>query len=177
MASLVNIASGRRLVLLPQHVFGRACTSTTVLDYPGSSRLHASIRWTGERWELRDHSRNGTLLNGRRLPPKVVLVLTEGQLLTFGVGPTSAWQVQDVERPSPLLVPADRDEDGRWASDDPVELVRASLLTSAPDTTISVVQEADGRWQCTMDAGARVLRDGDLVSVGGRRWCFLSCAG
>src|SRR3989344_3929684 len=64
MAILKNRATQRKIHLRTLHVFGRGRSSDTLLENPDASQLHASIRWTGSTWELHDHSRNGTLLDG-----------------------------------------------------------------------------------------------------------------
>lgn len=44
--------------------------ANTLLSNADASQLHASIRWNGIAWEITDHNRNGTLLNGRRFGGK-----------------------------------------------------------------------------------------------------------
>src|SRR5690606_25654699 len=49
------------------------------------SAEHASLHWTGGRWELRDlGSRNGTWLGGQRLSPGERVPLVEGIVFSLG---------------------------------------------------------------------------------------------
>jgi hypothetical protein len=49
------------------------------------SRRHASIQHRGEEYFVQDEgSVNGTYLNGRRLPPRQEVKLTDGDMLEFG---------------------------------------------------------------------------------------------
>lgn len=156
------------MVLLAQHVLGRDRTCSTVLTDAEASRLHASILWTGHRWELRDISRNGTLVDGQRVPTNVAIVLGLGQRLSFGPDATSQWEVQDIAPPGPLLLPMDAGA--------PMALCRSNLLPSAEEATVSIVREAHGQWQCTTEQGSRLLQEGDELTFGGRRWRFFAAA-
>ncbi|OWQ48461.1 hypothetical protein CDL60_06130 [Roseateles noduli] len=169
VAILINQASGRRIALLTQHVFGRERSSTTVLDDAEASRLHASIRWNGLRWELHDHSRNGTMLDGRRVPSHGAVALSPGQAIAFGAGDSSTWRIHDLDRPGPMLLSLDGNE--------AISLSRSNLLPEAEAANVFIVQESDGVWQCISEDGTRALGDGDEVNVDGRRWRFHSGAG
>jgi pSer/pThr/pTyr-binding forkhead associated (FHA) protein len=169
VAILINSLSGRRIVLLAQHIFGRDRSSSTVIDDAQASRLHASIRWTGQGWELRDHSRNGTMLDGRRVPHHGAVALQPGQSVAFGLDAAASWLVHDLDRPGPMLLGLD--------GGDAISLARSNLLPDSDAATVSIVQENDGLWQCTSEAGMRALREGDELSIDGRRWRFHSGAG
>lgn len=169
MAVLINSASGRRVVLLAQHIFGRDRSSSTVIDDGEASRLHASIRWTGQGWELRDHSRNGTMLDGRRVPHHGAVALQPGQSVAFGADPAARWLVHDLDRPGPMLLGLDGGE--------AISLARSNLLPDSQAATVSIVQEHDGVWLCTSEAGMRALQEGDELRIDGRRWRFHSGAG
>ena len=71
MAILQEENSPHPLYLRNLHIFGREPSrSDTLLSNADASQLHASIRWKGIAWEITDHNRNGTLLNGRRFGGK-----------------------------------------------------------------------------------------------------------
>jgi hypothetical protein len=169
VAILIHSLSGRRIVLLPQHVFGRDRSASTVLDGEESSRLHASIRWTGQTWEVRDHSRNGTLVDGRRISPSGAVALKAGQTLAFGSDGSTTWTVQDLGRPGPVLL----DLDGQAS----IALSSANLLPDDEAAELSIVQDVDGAWQSSSAEGRQALRDGDELVIRGRRWRFYSGAG
>jgi len=62
VAILLNIATGEKVILTVQHVFGRHFdTSNTVLYDKHASRMHAIIFWEGERWRLKDVSTNAAM--------------------------------------------------------------------------------------------------------------------
>src|SRR5690349_15998165 len=66
-------------------LIGRSRTCTIRLDDPEVSGEHASLRWTGACWEIKDlHSRNGVHVDGRRLAPGVPAMLAAGSVLGFG---------------------------------------------------------------------------------------------
>jgi FHA domain len=169
LAILVETASGRRLVLLPQHVFGRDCRASTLINGPGTSRLHASIRWTGSTWAVIDHSRNGTTLDGNRIPYNTAVELRAGQTLVFGIQGAAEWQVQDLERPGPMLLSLEGQEG--------ISLPHSTLLLENGMASMSIVSQLNGIWICTSEDGSRTLQDGDEIVISGRRWCFYSGAG
>ncbi len=72
MAQLIERGSGRGGAIYPLGVepagIGRSGENAIVLAHERISRRHAQIEWDGERYLLRDlGSRNGTVLNGRRI--------------------------------------------------------------------------------------------------------------
>ena len=91
MGMLLNSETGDRVLLRGNHVFGRnALRSDTVLPDPEASLLHAVLRWREGQWFVTDHSRNGSLLDGRRLQPNEPAPLAAGQVLRFG--PMRSWK-------------------------------------------------------------------------------------
>ena len=167
VAILSNCASGRKIYLRAQHVFGRDRMADTLLESPDTSRLHASVHWTGSAWEIRDHSRNGTLVDGSRIPPGRIVRLKQGSVVAFGHGGI-AWRVEDLARPTTLLWPLD--------GGDAIPLARSNLLPEGPAAELSITQSVTGSWVCTSIHGSHDLEDGDEVRFGGRIWCFLSGA-
>src|SRR3989344_3895216 len=120
MAILKNRATQRKIHLRTLHVFGRGRSSDTLLENPDASQLHASIRWTGSTWELHDHSRNGTLLDGELLSHSGAFALRVGSTIGFGRDDGSGWVVEDLAAPANLLWPLGHDSA-------PVPLERSNL--------------------------------------------------
>ncbi|HLO95906.1 MAG TPA: FHA domain-containing protein, partial [Burkholderiaceae bacterium] len=126
------------------------------------------IHWTGRVWELRDLSRNGSLVDGRRVPVGCSVPLQLGSLLSFTHDSRCSWRVEDLAGPSPMLLPLD--------GGPPLVLAPAQVLPLGPRGALRVVQEEQGRWLCTGPQGIQPLEDGDELLFDDRRWCFVSGA-
>lgn len=77
---LITLAAGG-------HVIGRGGGSDTqtVIDDPRASKKHIELALTAGTWFLTDlASRNGTYLNGSRLPPRLRAPVTEGAVIRAG---------------------------------------------------------------------------------------------
>lgn len=169
MAILKNRATQRKIPVRTHHVFGRGRSSDTLLDHPDASQLHASLRWTGAAWELRDHSRNGTQLDGVALPRAEARVLRVGSTMAFGSGPDAVWVVEDLAPPGPVLWPLGHDSD-------PIALAPLNLLPQGQGAEVCVHRVDHGPWICTTPAGNWPLEDGDEVRFSNRAWCFIAAA-
>lgn len=78
---------GARFPLAAQTVVGREASATIPFAPEATwvSRRHASLRWSGERWLLRDlGSRNGSWVDGRQVEAGTEAPLTAGSQLAFG---------------------------------------------------------------------------------------------
>jgi hypothetical protein len=162
MGILINERSGQRVILRANHVFGRqGARCDTWLQDQEVSRLHAVIRWSVGRWFVVDQSRNGSLLDGERLPAGQSVPLTPGQQLRFGPAETSAWRVADIGPPVNALVPVNHGLA-------PIALTRHNLLPSAADPELSVYEVESGQWIVDDAASSRPLGDGETVMLGGQ---------
>ena len=86
---------------------GRAQTSALCINERDVSAQHAILRFSVERWTLRDlGSRNGTFSNGERLKPGEELTLREADQIAFG-NLEQLWEVTDDEAPLAMAVPLD----------------------------------------------------------------------
>jgi hypothetical protein len=160
MGMLCNRESGARVLLRGYHVFGRhPARSDTVLQGAEASQLHAVLRWRDGRWQVMDHSRNGSLLDGRRLAPGQPVALAPGQVLRFGPGGQD-WVVQDVSAPGPALLPLD-------AALPPLPLRRLHLLPDAEAPQSCVYLDEAGAWMLEQQGELRALRDGDEFTAAG----------
>ena len=105
MAYLRNLHTNEKLYLLNHHIFGRHSGAVdTTIDQPEVSKIHASIKWSGQHWQLCDLSRNGTWLDKRRLPTAENIVLKTGQLISFANQSPHNWQVENLDSPCNLIV-------------------------------------------------------------------------
>ena len=144
---------------------GRAAGSTLRLAQSHVSLQHASLRWT-ERgtWELRDlQSKNGTFVNGQRIPAGLPLKLEVGAELTFGSS-VDRWEVDDVGPPRPMLLRMDVDADPIFLRDSLI------ALPSLEEPTVSLFRGENGQW--FIDSRDRVgpLSDGELINIGSEHW-------
>lgn len=169
MAILRNRATQRKIHLRTHHVFGRGRSSDTLLEHLDASQLHASVRWTGTHWELRDHSRNGTLLDGALVTNTQGPALRVGSVIGFGRGTSSEWLVEDLSAPSNLLWPI-----GHGST--PIPLGFSNLLPQGQDAELSIHCSQQGQWICTTPQGSWVLEDGDEVQFANQTWCFILAA-
>src|SRR6185369_7529735 len=70
MAVLTKHPEGTHSPVLSPHLVGRSRLADLRMNEPTVSGEHAVLRWTGREWELHDlGSRNGTIVDGRRLAP------------------------------------------------------------------------------------------------------------
>lgn len=164
MGVLKQIASGKTVVLAGHTVAGRAPSCIVRLYDHEASNDHASVFWTGERWEARDlGSTNGTFVDGARLQPKQNAPLKRGAVLRFG-SDAERWELFDDRGPVVVARSVDTGE---------VRAAEGGLL-ALPDPTnvvLCVVMDSEGRWFIEeADGSRRPVRDVEEVTVGGQTW-------
>ncbi|MBX2799918.1 MAG: FHA domain-containing protein [Myxococcales bacterium] len=156
MALWTELRTGRPLVLRMPHRFGRSRSNHTALEGPEVSGEHAIVRFR-EGWDLHDlASRNGTFVNGARLPRGARHRLVPGDRVGFG-RPEPEWEISSVAPPAPCAI----------ADDDVVEGEGELLaLPSLDDPQWVLRHDADAGW--VSEAGP--VTDGQRVDVAGRSW-------
>ncbi|VAW71541.1 hypothetical protein MNBD_GAMMA10-1600 [hydrothermal vent metagenome] len=165
MAIIENIKSGEKIVLCSHHVFGRQAINTdTRLIHPEISNIHASIRWNGEVWTLKDHSLNGTWLESERIRKNRDVALEVGQLIGFGSLENDIWRIQHLSRPvSTLVALDDQGED--------IILQQIHVLPDESDPQLSLYLLHSGQWVCEQGDKTFQPVSGDIISLAdGRRW-------
>ncbi|MCK6551558.1 FHA domain-containing protein [Myxococcota bacterium] len=142
---------------------GRASDSGLMIPRAFVSLEHATVRWSGDAWEVRDlGSRNGTFVDGKPITPGQAVVIDVGARLAFG-DPDEAWLVVEADPPAIL---AERD-DGAFVAGRDGLLVLPSV--DAPD--VSIYQDTDGRWRAERDDGTHTpIDDGARITAGGATW-------
>ncbi len=164
---LLNEATGERLVLRALHVFGRnAPRSDTYLSDPEVSLMHATVRWWDEKWVMTDHSRNGTFLDGRFLPKGQWVTMKLGQKFQFGSQSGSVWRIVDLSAPATSLIPIDSELEQ-------IVLKNCNLLPNSEAPELSIYQTVGDQWMLETPGEARVLEDGDTLSLGGHSYRLL----
>ena len=140
MATLYNEKKNEKVHLRSSHLFGRnPLKSDTLLSEREASQIHASIRWTGRLWEIADHSRNGTMLDGKRMPPNAKVALNVGQAIQFTPDANALWVVESLAPPASMLLPA---QQGAAV----VILENFQLLPDDVAPQASVYVSPTGRW-------------------------------
>lgn len=172
MAMLINLCSRKKIVVRASHTFGRHPYNVqTLLTCADTSQIHASIRWNLGHWEVIDHSRNGTELDGKRLPCNHWTALKPNSLIRFAKSEQSRWQVLNLDPPGTLLF-CDQGEEAPKIM--PLD-ARHHLLPDevAPVMAISIT-DSDG-WVLDRGEQRRCLKDGDRIELSGKTWEFV-CA-
>lgn len=162
MATLRSQSGERYFVLGSHSTVGRALNCDLVLEAQYVSSTHATLRWTGSRWELRDlHSRNGTWLDGRQLQPGEASVLAPRSQLAFG-SLEMIWTVDDLEPPLARAESVEGD----------VVYERDGLLAlpsrEAPE--VQIYQRQDEQWVADRGAYEEEIKDGAVVIAAGVKW-------
>ena len=163
MGVLKHQATEARQTLSARVVVGRAPGCLLRLEDPAVSAEHASIFWTGDRWEIRDlGSSNGTFVDGRRASPGERTALQEGTVLSFA-GQKERWALVDA---LPPVASARRRDTGE------VRVAQDGLLAlpSAEDPQISIFENEAGRWLVAAGGPARSGIDEEELSEGGGSW-------
>ncbi len=161
---LKNHSSGEACLLRAYHVFGRdAARCDTVIQDASVSRAHAHIRWAGGRWELHDHSSNGTAVSGVPLRDGEHAVLQQGDVIRFGRAGSAPWHVDTLDDPADTLWPI------RGATH-PIVLVPRQILPARAAQPVTIVRSPAGEWLCDDTLPPRTLHDGDEVSIGDCAW-------
>lgn len=167
MAGLRNLESGDFQVVEPEHIFGRAPTSSTRLVASYVSAQHASMRWTGKRWVVRDlGSRNGTYLNGERLVVGEERPVTAGMTLCFGKPTESSWEIVDDTAPSVMVVPVDGGK--------PVHLDGELLaVPSSEDPQVTIYRGTHSPWMIERaDHATTAITNMQTFTTGLQAWRF-----
>jgi hypothetical protein len=163
MAEIEHEASGQRAVLECDHLVGRSQRCTLRVHDEHVSNEHASIRWNGESWVLKDlGSLNRTTVDRYELTPSESVVLKPGARIAFG-SPSQTWVLINTDAPVAMAVP----EDGSAV----VAAIDGLLaLPSVEDPSITVHRNQHGAWTVEGEGGGQQVSDQSWVQAGGRRF-------
>lgn len=144
-------------------LIGRSAACTIRIQVPDISAEHAALHWNGQDWELRDlGSRNGTMVDGRRLQAGERLVLYLGARVCFGVR-SEAWVLED-DGPPPLMALDPASDEARLGASDLLEL---------PDDSggeILIYQMPDQGWIMERGETLTPIENGVAVEANGKQW-------
>lgn len=168
VATLDRKGGGASFSLRSRFLVGRSAACDLRLEEPRVSGEHATVRWTGAVWEVRDlGSKNGTFVGTRRLAAGERAPLLAGDTLAFGAA----------EPPAPIFVLSDASAPLPSARNAPrgVTRVASGGLIALPDEDAPaaiIVEEREGRWALEAGGTARPVADREVISVGGETWIF-----
>lgn len=139
---------------------GRSSRSTLRIEDERVSNEHASIRWTGDHWMLRDlGSLNRTIVDGNEAPPGGSVRLVKDSTIIFG-SPSQTWLVADDSAPVAMAVPE--------ASG--FEIFAIDGLLALPSTDrpeVTIYRNRQGGWVLDGEQGLSQITDRSQVVVGG----------
>jgi hypothetical protein len=168
MGRLEQTVTHEATTLEPEFLIGRRSVAELHLDQAYVSSQHASIRWTGEAWEVRDlSSRNGTLVNGVAIRPGHGVRLKKGDRIAFG-SPEQVWELVDDGAPRAMVVPLD-------ARGEPLFVDGEILaLPSQDNPSDTIFRGSDGAWYLEREDDVVQLRPQMIFESTKRRYRF-SC--
>lgn len=169
MAILLDTSTSMKHVLKPYHVFGRSARhADCVLPTPNVSLIHACVRWNLHQWTLVDESRNGSFVNGHRLPKDRPTPLHIGDEICFGTLDMAPWKVIDLAGPADLLLPLS-------LGLNTITLAPFQNLPNDAEPLACIYRSPSGQWVEETKDGVTLLNNGDTVYIGGHAW-RLVCA-
>ncbi|HET9956183.1 MAG TPA: FHA domain-containing protein [Polyangiaceae bacterium] len=168
MARLLHRRTQELILVEPELLIGRSAACGLRIREPYVSAQHASLRWSGWRWEIKDlGSRNGTFLNGARVEVGRAHPVERNGVLGFG-SESEAWVLSDDSAPEAMAIPLDGGEPVTPEND-------MIALPSLQSPEASIFRDADGLWKLeNLDGERIVLEHHKLFQVGGHPWRFAS---
>lgn len=161
MATLRRESDGTRWLLPHRCTVGRSPMALLRLADPRVSMHHAEINHEHGVWIVRDRdSRNGTRLDGERLPVEATRRLQVGTRLLFGQ--REALVVEDLAPPIPMA--ADLDAGVLVAA-----VGGVLCLPDAQDPTVCVFAAPEG-YRAEVDGHTRTVTDGRMIELGPQAW-------
>jgi pSer/pThr/pTyr-binding forkhead associated (FHA) protein len=170
MGLMKERATGRDFVLDVENIVGRSPRCVMRVDGSLVSSVHASLRWTPCGWELRDlGSTNGTFVNGTRLGPGKLRLLSRGDAVAFGAE-TNVWELVEESPPGAMVM-----AEGEAAT---APLTGQIIgIPSADGPRVVIYRNGRDGWCLEIEGeGERPLEDGERFRVGDVWWRF-SCPG
>ncbi|MBX3201096.1 MAG: FHA domain-containing protein [Labilithrix sp.] len=141
-------------------IIGRSRRSHPRLESGSVSAAHASIRHTKGRWLVRDlGSRNGTWVNGERLPDATWRVLREGDCVQFACAGERWWLVD-------ASIPSASATSGGLRTDSESGLL---VLPNAENPEVSIVH-TNGSWKMDRQGDWVAVEDRQQLEIGGVLW-------
>jgi hypothetical protein len=163
MGVISEASTGRLCALEAQHLIGRSHRCSLRLDDPSVSGEHASLRWTGGTWVIKDlGSRYGTYLNAQPLQPGVPTTVVRGGRLAFG-RQKATWILADDAAPDVMVRPV--------AGGPALTRSGGLIAIPSPEQPIATVYQAkDGAWLLDQGGRVAVIHEHVPFVVQGAQW-------
>ncbi|WP_108867521.1 FHA domain-containing protein [Aquimarina aquimarini] len=166
MAIIKNNLLGKSIMLNVQHTFGRnkynVCTYIPDNDVSSS---HATIFWKNDCWFIHDHSRNGTLINGKQVV-HTTIPLNEGDTIQYGQNQTTKWKFIDSDIPTGYLQSvADKDKTLTLPFTDDVFI--------SNDTEMTFYCTKERQWKAEKGGKTIDLIHGVTLYLNNEKWVFI----
>jgi hypothetical protein len=153
-------------VLRPEHVVGRSPRSDLFIEAEYVSVLHATIRWNGEGWEIKDlGSLNGTHVDEQPLALGQTASLKKGSTIWFG-NQSESWSMIEDTPPRVMAISLESEE---------IALPDGDMLAipSAHSPELVLLRGAQGGWEREeADGTLTPMRDQDRFVTRAGRWVF-----
>jgi FHA domain-containing protein len=163
MAVLTKQPEGNRSILLSRHLVGRSRLADLRMTEPTVSGEHAVLRWTGREWELHDlGSRNGTIVDGRKMAPGERVALASGAVIAFGQA-DNTWKLTDDAAPTVMAI-ATATGEVMCASD------HLLALPSEEHPDAVVYRDSAGEWVLEQGGEAARVTDRQTIRVAGHEF-------
>lgn len=165
MAALQHISTSEVLLLSTQHTVGRSKANLICIPEKDISKTHATIFWDNSQWFLRDHSRNGTKVNGNMVHHTTV-ELNEGNQLQFGSNHGTTWTFVNANPPSSYLQAVNNPREV-------IELAFSSLYPNEEKPIISFYLSKTMQWEADNGETTEELEDGEQYKFDNKTWVFV----
>ena len=158
MAYLTSTNSKYQLYLKTFHQFGRLASAVdTLIDSPNISRIHAIIEWIDHTWYIRDLSKNGVLVNNKKIIPNKLYQLNISDQLCFAGQKNINFVVENLDKPRDALIPYVKNEQSNEKAQTPIVLEHYHFLPSESAPEIIVFYDINEKsWFCESVAEASV---------------------
>lgn len=163
MAAIAEDGTERVFFLESDHLIGRSVSCSSRLSEPSVSAQHVSLRWTGQRWVMKDlGSRYGTFVDGQPLQPGVLVEIQKGTRFIMG-REKHAWTVLQDDPPEAMVVPADGGQ---------ALFVHDGLIAvpSVDQPLALVFQGDDNRWLVDQNGQVEAVQEREQFTVAGASW-------
>lgn len=165
MAAIQHITTKEIILLSSQHTVGRSKSNLMCIPEKDISKTHATIFWENNGWYLRDHSRNGTRVNGNVVHHSATK-LAKGAKLQFGANVDTTWKILDNRPPSSYLKTT-------AGQSELLELASTPLYPNEQKPIVSFYRSKAMQWEVDNGDTTEELTDGEIYHFDGKSWLFV----
>jgi hypothetical protein len=163
MGSIINSITKELVILNALHAFGRnPHNAATCIPQPDVSQAHATLFWAGNSWYIKDHSRNGTLLDGEHIRQSAKK-LTKKHTIQFGAEKITQWRLADLEPPFSYLKPISGNKKI-------IKLLPCQFFPTDENPCMSIYFSKEQRWVLEKDGKLTHLEHGASIELNNEHW-------